>query len=66
MNIWVQQPDKVDKNVAAESLPFRTIDVRVTKGGLDDDGGRDEDICLAVVGVIVWLDTAGHGFKIKG
>ena len=66
VKIGVQEPDKVDKNVIAKSLPFGEVEVTVVKGGLNDMGmGGAEDIALASVSVKAWLDTNDHPFKLS-
>ena len=66
VKIGVQEPDKVDKNVIAKSLPFGEVEVTVVKGGLNDTGmGGAEDIALASVSVKAWLDTNDHPFKLS-
>jgi hypothetical protein len=66
VKIGVQEPDKVDKNVIAKSLPFGEVEVTVVKGGLNDTCmGGAEDIALASVSVKAWLDTNDHPFKLS-
>lgn len=65
VTVGVSEPEKVDKEAVAAALPFGDVRVSVVKGGLDDKGmGGAEDISLASVAVIAWLDTEGHGFKL--
>ena len=67
VTVGVSEPDKVNKKVVAEALPFGDVQVFVVKGGLNDKGmGGAEDITLASVAVKAWLDTAGHPFSLKG
>jgi len=66
VTVGVQEPEKVNKTEVAKALPFGKIEVKVVKGGLNDDGmGGAEDISLAVVGVKVWLDTSNHPFTLE-
>lgn len=54
--IGVPEPDQVDKERVAASLPYGTVEVTVTKGGLEipSDDGKDA-IVIANAGIVVRL-----------
>ncbi|MGB3407431.1 MAG: Lin0512 family protein [Jannaschia sp.] len=60
-------PDALDKAAVAEALPYGTVEVISTFGGLTDDGmGGSSDTTLVIAGVRAFLDTEGHPFTLNG
>lgn len=57
VTIGVQGPDKVDKAVVQESLPYGAVTINVVKGGLDvPDEALGDIAVIASAAVIVRLD----------
>jgi uncharacterized protein (TIGR02058 family) len=57
VNIGVQEPDKVDRDAVAATLPVGKVTVNVVKGGLDIPDPEHNDIaCVATAGIVVRLD----------
>ena len=56
VRIGLQQPDAVDKAAVAAELPYGTVDVEVTPGGLDVAAEEGSDgIVIANAAVLVHL-----------
>jgi len=59
VTIGVQQPDAVDTDVVAASLPRGRASVKAVKGGLDiDDESGSDPAVIASAAIEVWLDVA--------
>ncbi|MFT5208741.1 MAG: hypothetical protein ACI9CE_000455 [Flavobacterium sp.] len=55
--IGVPEPDQVDAEVVAKSLPYGSVSVKVEKGGLEIPGeGSSDPIIIANAGVIVYFE----------
>ncbi len=64
VTIGVQQPDKVDRQAVAKSLPHGQVSVKVVKGGLDvPDEERGGASVIATAGVAVRLDMEQFAAK---
>ena len=61
VTIGVAQPDKVDPNVVAATLPRGKADVRVVEGGLDvedTNGGTPHVVATAAIEAFLPIDSA--------
>jgi uncharacterized protein (TIGR02058 family) len=57
VNIGVQEPDRVDRDAVAATLPVGKVTVNVVRGGLDIPDPEANDIaCVATAGIVVRLD----------
>ncbi len=61
LTIGVQEPDQVDLDAVAASLPFGTVSPVARRGGanLPADGPHDQ-IVVAIAAIEVWYDIPAH------
>ena len=60
LTIAAQDPDAVDLDAVAATLPYGTIKPQAVKGGLNVEDAETGDTCVIVnAGVAVWLPLPG-------
>ena len=61
LTIAAQDPDAVDLEAVAATLPYGTVKPQAVKGGLNVEDTETGDTCVIVnAGVAVWLDLPGR------
>lgn len=59
-------PEDLDHDAVAKALPYGTVEVISTFGGLTDEGmGGSSDTTLVIAGVRAFLDTGSHPFTLN-
>ena len=57
VTLGVQEPEKVDKDAVAATLPHGKVTVKTVKGGLNiEDSQQSRKTVIATAGVEAWLD----------
>lgn len=67
VTIGVQQPDKIDTKALQAKLPYGTVEIRLTQGGLDSHSlDTDSTIVIAAAAVEVFLPYQGDAWRPDG